>query len=101
MKNITNEEFQSLQKEGNKILLDLWAPWCGPCKSLIPRLENIDSKYDNVTFVKMNVDENQSFAGSLGIRSIPTVIIFDGETEITRMSGAQPDNSYTDILDKL
>ena len=101
MKNTTGQEILSLQKEGKKVLVDLWAPWCRPCKSLIPRLENMDEKYENVEFVKVNVDEDRSYAQGLGIRSVPTVIIFDGDIEVGRLTGAQADTNYTDILDKL
>jgi thioredoxin len=101
MKNTTGQEILSLQKEGKKVLVDLWAPWCGPCKSLIPRLENMDEKYENVEFVKVNVDEDRSYAQGVGIRSVPTVIIFDGDIEVGRLTGAQADTNYTDILDKL
>jgi len=101
MKNTTGQEVLSLQKEGKKVLVDLWAPWCGPCKTLIPRLENMDEKYENVEFVKVNVDEDGTYAQGLGIRSVPTVIIFDGEQEVGRLTGAQVDTNYTDILDKL
>lgn len=101
MKNTTGQEILSLQKQGKKVLVDLWAPWCGPCKSLIPRLENMDEKYENVEFVKVNVDEDRSYAQGLGIRSVPTVIIFDGDIEVGRLTGAQADTNYTDILDKL
>ena len=101
MVDIKDNELVELQKSGKKILLDLWAPWCGPCRTLIPRLENLNSKYDNVEFVKINVDENRDFALQQGIRSVPTVIIFDGGNEISRLTGAQSDDSYTKILDSL
>lgn len=101
MKDITGSDVLTLQKEGKKILLDLWAPWCGPCRTLIPRLENLEGQFPNVEFVKVNVDENRDFAMAHGIRSVPTVIIFNGENELTRFTGVQPDRVYTDILDNL
>lgn len=101
MKDITGSDVLTLQKEGKKILLDLWASWCMPCRSLIPRLEALDGQYSDIEFVKVNVDENRDFAMAHGIRSVPTVIIFNGENEITRFTGAQPDSVYTDILDNL
>lgn len=101
MENVSAAEVASLQKEGKKVLLDLWAPWCGPCRSLIPRLEKLDGQYENIEFVKVNVDEEGQYAQGLGIRSVPTVIIFNGETEVSRITGAQPDQSYTTILESL
>ncbi len=101
MENVTSEELIKLQNNGNKILIDFWAPWCGPCKQLIPRLEVLETNYPNVSFVKLNVDENVDFALDLNIRSIPTVMIFDGETLISRTTGVNQDIVYTNILDKL
>lgn len=101
MKDVTSLEFSTLQKEGKKILLDLWAPWCGPCRMLIPRLEQMSENYNDVEFVKINVDENRDFAMTMGIRNVPTVIIFNGGEEISRMIGAKGENEYKEILDNL
>ena len=101
MKDVSSSEFSTLQKEGKKILLDLWAPWCGPCRMLIPRLEQMSENYDDVEFVKVNVDENREFAMAMGIRNVPTVIIFNGGEEISRMIGAKGENEYKEILDNL
>ena len=91
MENVTSEKVKQLQSEGKKILVDYWAEWCGPCKALIPRLELIEPQYPNVEFVKVNVDENMDSALDLGIRSVPTVIIYDGEKLISRTQGASAD----------
>ena len=101
MENVTSEKVKQLQSEGKKILVDYWAEWCGPCKALIPRLESIESQYPNVAFVKVNVDENMDSALDLGIRSVPTVIIYDGEKLISRTQGASADTFYKEILNKL
>jgi thioredoxin len=101
MENVTSDKLKELQLEGKSVLVDFWAPWCGPCKTLIPRLENIEGQYPDVTFIKVNVDENSDFAIEMGIRSIPTVIVYDGEDIINRSQGAQPDGFYKDILDNL
>lgn len=101
MENVSGEKLSQLQKDGNKILVDFWAKWCGPCKSLIPRLENIEKDYQNVKFVKIDVDENSDFAMSMDIRSIPTVMVFNGNELIDRSSGLQQENHYKSILDSL
>jgi thioredoxin len=101
MENVTTERVKELQLEGKKVLVDFWAKWCGPCKSLVPRLEAIENEYPNVTFVKVDVDENTDLALEMGIRSVPTVIVYDGETLINRSSGANPDGFYKDILNTL
>lgn len=101
MKEITGGDVLTLQKEGKKILLDLHGVWCQPCKMLMPKLEQMGPQYENVIFVKMDVDKNRDYALQLGIRSVPTVIIFNGENEVTRLAGAQPNSVYTDILDNL
>jgi thioredoxin len=101
MENVTSEKVKQLQSEGKKVLVDYWAKWCGPCKSLIPRLESIESQYPDVAFVKVDVDENMDSALDLGIRSVPTVIIYDGEKLISRSQGASADSFYKDILNKL
>ena len=101
MENVNREQLEVLQNNGQKILVDFWAPWCGPCKQLIPRLESIESRYPNVNFVKINVDENVDFALDLNIRTVPTVMIFNGETLVNRSTGANQDVVYTKILDTL
>lgn len=101
MKNVTEENVTQLKEEGKKILVDYWAEWCGPCKTLIPRLESLESEYPNVTFVKVDVDKNMDRCLQLGIRSVPTVIIYDGETVIDRSQGVNHETYYKSILDKL
>jgi len=101
MKDLNTEELNSLQKEGKKLLVDFWAPWCGPCKMLIPRLEELESKHPDVEFVKVNVDENREIALDLGIRGVPTVITFNGEELKDRFTGVQPDEKYVESISNL
>jgi thioredoxin len=101
MENVTSDKVKELQSQGNKVLVDYWAKWCGPCKSLIPRLEILESQYPNVTFVKVDVDENMDSALDMGIRSVPTVIIYDGDKLVNRSQGVQPEGFYKDILNNL
>lgn len=101
MRKITSVELEQLKSENKKILLDFYADWCGPCKMLIPRLENIQTDFPDVEFVKMNVDEETPYAISLGVRSVPTVIIMDGVNTVSRTSGVQADDFYKNVLTSL
>lgn len=101
MENISAEKLKELQSGENNILVDFWAKWCGPCKSLIPRLESIENLYPNVKFVKIDVDENMDIALDMGIRSVPTVIVFKGNKLVNRSSGANSESFYKEILDSL
>lgn len=101
MENVTSKELKQLQGDGQKILVDFWAKWCGPCKTLIPRLESMESQYPNVKFIKIDVDENSNAALELGIRSIPTVLIYDGNKQVERITGSQSDSQYKEVLNNL
>lgn len=70
-------------------VVDVWAPWCGPCKMLTPVIEQLSEEMDNVKFVKLNADENQELVAALGVRNLPTLVLFkDGEVETVRMGAA-------------
>ena len=101
MENVTSAQVEQLQSEGKKILVQYTASWCGPCKSLTPRLSNLSNKYSDVIFVKVDVDENMDAAKELFISSVPTVIIYNGDTLVNRSTGANVDSMYTKILDTL
>jgi thioredoxin 1 len=80
-------------------LVDFWAEWCGPCKMLNPVISELKEKYDGKAGVhKVNVDENQDLAKELGIRSIPTVILFKDGNEIERISGAKEISLYEEKI---
>ena len=84
------------------VLVDFWAPWCGPCKSLTPVIEKvINSLGGKVKLVKINIDENPGVAGQLGVRSIPAVFAFDGGRPVDAFQGAQPENQIRAFIDKL
>ena len=84
------------------VIVDFWAPWCGPCKQLTPILENlVNKKNGKVILAKINVDENQGIAGQLNIQSIPTVYGFVDGKPIDAFQGAQPENKIEEMINKL
>lgn len=83
------------------IVVDVWAPWCGPCRSFAPTFEEFSSQYaGKVVFVKLNSDKHKQMAGRLGIRGIPTILVFKNGAEVTRESGAIPKEHFGRWLDQ-
>jgi thioredoxin 1 len=88
---VTDTTFQAEVLESETpVLVDFWAPWCGPCRVVSPILEDIDAERDDVRVVKVNTDENPHTAAQYGILAIPTMILFRGGQEAKRIQGARP-----------
>ncbi|MCP4197833.1 MAG: thioredoxin [Proteobacteria bacterium] len=100
VENISDADFeQAVIKSDVPVLVDFWAPWCGPCKMVGPVLEQIAAQYQGrAKVVKVNVDDNKQIAGSLGIQSIPTVVLYkDGEV-VEKVIGARPKGDFETML---
>ena len=82
------------------IVVDFWAPWCGPCKQLTPVLEKIINGSDKVTLVKINIDENQQIATQLRIQSIPTVYAFKDKQIANAFQGVLPEKQVIEFIEK-
>ena len=88
---VTDTNFQAEVLESDKpVLVDFWAPWCGPCRVVAPVLEEIAAERDDLRIVKLNVDENQQTAANFDVLSIPTMILFKNGQVAKKIIGAYP-----------
>lgn len=97
---VTDQTFeQDVVKSTVPVLVDFWAEWCGPCRALAPKLEEIATEMSNkIKIVKMNVDENQQTPGQFGIRGIPALLLFKDGKQVGELVGNQPKESITAFL---
>lgn len=100
---VTDKDFdKEVMQSEVPVLVDFWAEWCGPCRGLAPKLEEIAAEMGpgKIRVVKINIDENQAAPQKFGIRSIPTMILFKGGQQVEQLLGNLPKENIVDMLKK-
>ena len=97
--NVNSKNFESeVLRSDRKVLVDFWAPWCGPCRMVAPILEEIAADRPDIKVCKINVDEEQELAGRFGIVSIPTLVVMEGGKVVNQATGARPKQAILKLL---
>ena len=97
--NINNSNFQNeIMNSDKPVLLDFWAPWCSPCRMVVPIVEEIARERSDIKVGKINVDENPELAGQFGVMSIPTLVVMKNGKIVNQSMGAKPKNAILAML---
>ncbi len=97
---LTKDNFEQTVTENGFVIVDFWAPWCGPCRSFAPTYEKVSEDHGDIVFAKVNTEEEQDIAGHFQIRSIPTLMIFREKIIIYSEAGALPESAFRELVKK-
>ena len=95
---LTRDNFESVVTGNDMVIVDFWAPWCGPCKCFAPVFERASENHQDVVFAKVNTDDEQEIAGTFGIRSIPTLMVFREKVVLFQRAGALPGSALEQVI---
>lgn len=97
---LTKDNFEEVVTGNDMVVIDFWAPWCGPCRGFAPVFEAASERYPDVVFAKINSDDEQELAGHFGIRSIPTLMIFREKVILYSQAGALPASGLDSVISR-
>ena len=95
---LTKDNFEQTVNENPLVIVDFWAPWCGPCRGFAPVYEKASETHQDVVFAKVNTDEQQELAGAFQIRSIPTLMVFREKVILFQQAGALPGQALEQVI---
>lgn len=95
---LNKDNFEQTIKDEDFVIVDFWAPWCGPCRSFAPVYDKVSEDHEDILFAKVNTEEEQEIAAHFQIRSIPTLMIFREQVIVFAQPGALPDGAFRQLL---
>lgn len=99
--NLTTDQFENTIENNDIVILDFWAEWCGPCKQFGPIFEAVSEKHPDITFAKVNVEEEQELAGMFQVRSIPTLVFMREKIVVFANPGVLPESNFEEGIKQL